>query len=326
MQTPIQGKLRKSFSWQSMTFHQLQVFEAAARLKNFTRAAEELRVSQPTISIQIKQITKIVGLPLFDQVNKRLYLTEAGEILFKTCQSVLDRLDHLDYYHLEQQGQRPTKLRLATTFTAQSFLPKLLNPFCHQYPDAHVALEVIDHDRLLSRLNANLDDLYILSRLPEQNDLEAKPFLCNPLVVVAPPKHPLAQTPRKLSLAEIAQERLIVREWGSATREASEALFRQQGVTLRTPLELGSNEAIKQAVYQGLGLAILSRHSLMDYSLMDYSLENDSLENDRVTPLFRILEVEYFPIHQQWYLVYSKNKPLSPTTKTFRQKHSSTSC
>ncbi|MCU0527367.1 MAG: LysR family transcriptional regulator [Elainella sp. Prado103] len=288
--------------WESMTLRQLQVFEATARHGNLTRAAAELHLTQPTVSMQVKHLSKTVGLPLFEQLGKRLYITEPGEALLKTCQEVFAQLEQLEMYLFELKGITQGRLRIAATGTSKYFIPKLLNPFCQQYSGINVALEMNSHQMILNRLDQNLDDLYILSRLPDRPNLETVPFLCNPLVVVAPPDHPLSQTPSKLTLQDIANEPFVMRERGSATREASELLFRQQGISVRTQFELGSNEAIKQAVSQGLGLGILSWHSLIDQNS---------------TPQLPILNVEHFPIHQQWYVLFRQDKVLSTVAKTF---------
>lgn len=297
----IKDKLKKPFIWQSMTLHQLQVFEATARLGSFTRAAEELHLTQPTVSMQVKHLAKIIGVPLFEQIGKKLYLTESGRVLFKTCQEVFDRLERLEMNLLELRGMKQGRLRLSATTTAKYFLPKLLNPFCRQYPGINVSLEVSSHDTVLNRLNDNLDDVYILSRLPERDDIEIKPFLCNPLVVVAPAEHPLTKKQHG-TLTDLVDQPFVMRERGSATREAADRLLHQQGVSVRVKLELGSNEAIKQAVNQGLGLSVLSLHSLNDC--------NSAFQ-------LSILNVDHFPIHQQWYVVFPKEKALSTVARTF---------
>lgn len=288
--------------WESMTLRQLQVFEATARHGNFTRAAEELRLTQPTVSTQVKQLSKAVGLPLFEHLGKQLYITESGQALLETCQEIFARLEHLEMYLSESKGIAQGRLRLSAAATAQYFLPKFLNPFCHQYGGVSVALEVNNHDAILKRLDQNLDDLYILSRLPDRNTIESIPFLCNPLVVIACADHPLVQNQQQITLNQIAKEPFVMREQGSATREAAEALFRQQGVSVRTQFELGSNEAIKQAVSQGLGLAVLSLHSLTDQT---------------VSSQVAILAVEHFPLYQQWHMIFQKNRANSTVTQIF---------
>ncbi len=285
----------------NMTLHQLKVFEAAARHGSFTRAAEELFLTQPTVSIQVKQLTKSIGLPLFEQVGKRLFLTHAGEELYQASREIFERLDCLEMKIADLQGMKQGRLRLAVITTAKYFIPRLLGPFCQQYPGINVSLKVTNHEGLLDRLEQNLDDLYILSRPPQEHDLVVRPFLDNPLVVIAPASHPLAQE-KAIPLERIAQEPFIMRESGSGTREAAKHLFEERGLEMQVKLDLGSNEAIKQAILGGLGLAVLSYHTLTSAGATD----------DLV-----VLDVEGFPIHRQWHVLYPKGKQQSVVARTF---------
>lgn len=285
----------------NITLHQLTVFEAAARHCSFTRAAEELYLTQPTVSIQIKQLTKTIGLPLFEQVGKRIYLTGTGEELYKTCRRMFDELSQLEMTIAELQGMKQGRLKIAVVTTAKYFIPRLLGPFCQTYPGIKVSLQVANHDDLVMRLDENLDDLYILSLPPEHRKVVIQPFLDNPLVVVAPADHPLADQ-RHIPLERIAQEPFMMREWGSGTRTAAEALFEEKGLTVEVKLALGSNEAIKQGIIGGLGLAVLSYHTLTSMG---------------ATPQLTVLDVEGFPIIRRWHIVYSSRKPLSTVASTF---------
>lgn len=285
----------------NITLHQLKVFEAAARHGSFTRAAEELYLTQPTISIQVKQLTKAVGLPLFEQVGKRIYLTDAGKELYQTSRRLFEELSQLEMAIANLQGMKQGRLRLAVITTAKYFIPRLLGPFCHTYPGIKVSLQVTNHEGLIKRLEDNLDDLYILSRPPVDMDMVIQPFLDNPLVVVAPADHPLVGQPQ-LSLERLAQETFIMRERGSGTREAAETLFAERGLSLDVKLDLGSNEAIKQGIIGGLGLAVLSYHTLTSMG---------------ATRQLAVLDVEGFPIHRQWHVLYPKGKQLSIVASTF---------
>jgi len=284
-----------------VTLHQLKVFEAAARHGSFTRAAEELYLTQPTVSIQVKQLTKAVGLPLFEQVGKRLYLTDAGKELYQTAKAIFERISEMEMTVADLKGMKQGRLRLAVITTAKYFIPRLLGPFCRKYPGVNVSLQVTNHERLLERMAENQDDLYILSRPPEGDDVHVQPFLDNPLVVVAPSSHPLAQE-AKVSLQRLAQEPFILREQGSGTREAAQQVFRERSLDVQVKLDLGSNEAIKQAIIGGLGLSVLSYHTLTSVG---------------ATQDLTVLNVEGFPIHRQWHVVYPKGKQLSIITKTF---------
>jgi len=283
------------------TLHQLKVFEAVARHNSFTRAAEELFLTQPTVSMQVKQLTKAVGMPLFDQVGKRLSLTQAGEELVKTCREIFENLDQFEMTVADLKGLKQGRLRLAVITTAKYFVPRLLGPFCQRYPGIDVSLQVTNHEYILNRLSENLDDLYVMSQLPENVEITCKPILENPLVVVARVDHPLAKE-KNISLERLAAEPFIMREPGSGTRKAVQNLFDEHKILLKVRLDLGSNEAIKQAIAGGLGISILSAHTL--------ALEGSSSQ-------LTILDVEKFPIERYWYAVYPSGKQLSIVARTF---------
>ena len=281
------------------TLHQLKVFEAAARHGSFTRAAEELFLTQPTISMQIKQLTKSVGLPLFEQVGKRLYLTEAGRELFATCRQIFETMDKFQMTIADLKGLKQGQLRLAVITTAKYIIPRLLGNFCQLYPGIDISLQVTNHELILDRMMSNLDDLYIMSQIPDHFDVSFQPFLENPLVVFAPANHPLAKE-KNIPIERLGDEPFIMREPGSGTRSAVQSLFEEHGVKVKVKLELGSNEAIKQAIAGGLGISVLSRHTLL----------TDTAE-------FSILDVQHFPIKRTWYMVYPAGKQLSIIAHTY---------
>ena len=286
---------------QQATLHQLKVFEAVARHNSFTRAAEELFLTQPTVSIQVKQLAKTVGLPLFEQIGKRLYLTAAGRKLLATCQEIFEELSLFEVAVADLKGLKQGYLRLAVITTAKYVIPRLLGPFCQRYPGIDVSLKVTNHESVMERLMGNRDDLYILSQPPEDLNVSSHPFVENPLVVLAPRHHPLAQK-KNIPLKRLDEEPFIMREPGSGTRKAVQKLFDEHGISVKVKLELGSNEAIKQAIAGGLGISVLSRHTL-------------ALEG--TTSQLTILDVEHFPIQRYWYVVYPTGKQLSVTSRTF---------
>lgn len=283
------------------TLHQLKVFEAAARHGSFTRAAEELFLTQPTISMQIKQLTKSVGLPLFEQVGKRLYLTEAGKELFATCRQLFDMIAKFEMKVANLKGLKQGQLRLAVITTAKFFIPRLLGPFCQLYPGIDISLQVTNHEGIIERMASNLDDLYIITQIPENIDVTYQQFLENPLVVLAPINHPLANK-KNIPIKDLSGEAFIMREPGSGTRRAVQILFDRYGVKVQVKLELGSNEAIKQGIIGGLGISVLSRHTLMS-----------AADKEEIT----ILDVENFPIRRNWYFVYPSGKQLSIVASTY---------
>ena len=263
------------------TLHQLRVFEAAARHGSFTRAAEELFLTQPTVSMQIKQLNKAVGLPLFEQVGKKLYLTEAGRELFATCKQIFDDIAQFDMKIADLKGLKQGQLRLSAITTAKYFIPRFLGEFCQLYPGIDISLQVTNHEGILERMANNLDDLYIMTRVPTHMDVSYQPFLENPLVVLAPKDHPLA-CEKNISIQRLAGEPFIMREPGSNTRQSVEKLFHKHGVEAKVKLELGSNEAIKQAIVGGLGISILSCHTLMPYKEDIAVLDVENLDRKSV--------------------------------------------
>jgi DNA-binding transcriptional LysR family regulator len=283
------------------TFRQFEVFEAIARLGSFTRAAEELHLTQPTVSMQIKKLTDAVGLPLFEQLGKRIHLTDAGHALLITCREISERLENFEMTVSDMKGLKKGRLRLAVVTTAKYFAPRLLGPFCQQYPGIEVALKVTNRERVLERLQENLDDLYITGQPPQELDVECRPFLENPLVVLAPHGHPLSGR-KNIPLKRLAQEPFLMREPGSGTRQALERLLEAHRLKVNIRMELGSNEAIKQAIAGGLGVSVLSRHTLA---------------LDAATRQITILDVEHFPIRRQWYVSWPRGKQLSVVARTF---------
>jgi len=283
------------------TLHQLKVFEAVARHNSFTRAAEELFLTQPTVSMQVKQLSKAIGLPLFEQIGKRLYLTEGGKELYATCRDIFDRLGQFEIAIADLKGLRQGSLRLAVVTTAKYVVPRLLGPFCQQYPGIDVSLMVTNHEYIIDSLVNNRHDLYIMSEPPDDADVSVTPFLDNPLVVLAPRHHPLANE-KAIPLKRLASEPFIMREPGSGTRKSVQKLFDENGLTLKVKLDLGSNEAIKQAIAGGLGISVLSMHTM--------AIEGSDC------PL-TVLDVEGFPIQRYWYIVYPNGKQLSIIAQTF---------
>lgn len=286
-----------------LTLHQLAILTVLARHKNMTRAAAELHMTTPALSIQIKQLSGVIGLPLHEQIGKQLHLTEAGNCVEQAARDVLERLDALANELAELQGMERGSLKLSIITTAKYFVPRLLGEFCRQHPGIEVALEVLNRDQCLTRLTQNLDDLYIMGQVTDRLDVTAVPFMENPLVVIAPAGHPL-EGKKNISPRRLADEPFIMREQGSGTRLAAERFFESKKVSVKTRMTLGSNEAVKQAVAGGLGLAVISQHTL-------------SL--DAASGVFAVLDVKGFPLLRQWFAVYPRNKHLSTVTEAFLQ-------
>jgi DNA-binding transcriptional LysR family regulator len=287
----------------NITFRQLRIFLSVAELGSITAAARASHVTQPTVSMQLRELADAVGLPLYEVIGKRLFLTQAGEELATTARAMVGEWSDFGQRMDALRGLTRGRLRIAVVSTAQYFIPRILGRFCSSHPEVEIALEVLNRDGVVQRLRANQDDLYIMSMPPADMDIEKEVFLSNPLVVVAPASHPLAGQAR-IALARLAPERFILREQGSGTRLACDAHFAAHGFKPRVRLALGSNEAIKQSVAGGLGLAVLSTHSLGE------PMGEESL----VT-----LDMAGFPIQSRWYTVHPRGKRLSPTAQAFLQ-------
>jgi len=286
-----------------VTLRQLRTFEAVARLKSFSSAADELKVTQPTVSKQIKLLHEEMGLPLLEQIGKKVFLTEAGRELYATSADWLETWGRFEQTIANFKGMKQGRLKIAAVTTTKYFMPRILGPFCAQYPGIDISMEVLNRDRLLERLSCNEDDLYIMGVPPNDLDVEAEPFLDNPLVVLAPASHPLAQR-KRIPFKALGKENFLMRERGSGTRMTIERLFKERNIPLNVKMELGSNEAIKQAVVGGLGLALLSQSTL-----------NLDLSQKEVTTL----DVQGFPIIRAWYVVRPRGKSLSVVAETFLQ-------
>ncbi len=286
----------------NVTFRQLRVFEAVARHLSYTQAAHELHLSQPAVSMQIRQLEDNVGLPLFEQIGKKIYLTEAGREMYHYSRSIAAQLEEAEEVIQQLKGVQRGHLDIAVASTANYFATRLLAAFARRYPDTTFSLDVTNRASLLRQLEENARDLVIMGRPPADMPLVAESFMDNPLVVVAPPDHPLAGEPN-IPFERLARETFVVREAGSGTFIAMERFFEEHGIDLATGMELTSNEAIKQAVEAGLGLGIVSIHTL--------ELE---LEAKRLV----VLDVEHFPILRHWYMVHREGKRLSPVAQAFR--------
>ena len=284
-----------------LTLRQLKVFEAVARLSGFNRAAEELHLAQPTVSLQVKQLAEAVGAPLFEQVGKKIYITEAGGLLRAASQEVFDAFARLEMQLAQLKGLKQGRLKVAVVTTAKYFIPRLLGPFMRQYPGIDIAMDVGNRSEIVARLARNEDDLYIMGMPPAGMDIERHSFVENPIVAIAPRGHAL-EGAKRISLARLAEEPFLLREQGSGTRMATERFLKSHGVKLKVRMELGSNEAIKQAVAGGLGLSLLSLHAL-----------KSELARREVV----LLDVEGLPIRRSWYIVYRTGKQLSIVARTF---------
>jgi DNA-binding transcriptional LysR family regulator len=285
-----------------LTLRQFRVFDAVARHLSFSRAAEELHLSQPAVSMQVRGIEAILGLPLTEQLGKKIYLTEAGREVLHASQAITARLDDLQANLAQLRGTDSGRLNLAVTSTVNAVATDILVRFRGRHPGVSVHLDVSNRAEVLDLLAANRTDLAIMGQVPDGLGLAAIRFMDNPLVVIAPPDHPLVGK-KKISVEKLAAESFLVREAGSGTRGAMERFFAARGLEIRSSMEMSSNEAIKQAVQAGLGLGILSLQTLE----MELALKR-----------LAVLNVDGFPIMRHWYIVHRADKRLSPAAQAFK--------
>lgn len=280
---------------------QLAVFEASARLGSYTRAAEELHLAQPTVSTQMKKLTEVVGLPLFEQIGKKVHLTPAGRALHEGCGELFAAFARMDQALAGLRGLESGRLRLAVSTAGKYFAPRLLAAFAARYPGIDTVLEIHNRRALIERLAANEDDLYVFANPPLEHEIVCQTMLPNPMVAFARADHPLARE-RAIPFARLAEEPFLMREAGSGTRMVAFELFDRNRCEPRVRMELSANEAVKQAILAGLGVSILSRYTL--------GLDTDS-------PHLVALDVQGLPVERPWQIVYPVGKQVSPAAQAF---------
>jgi DNA-binding transcriptional LysR family regulator len=287
----------------NITLRQLKVFERVAKRLSFTRAAEELFLTQPAVSMQIKQFEEAVGLPLFERLGKKIYLTQAGAELYQLSRNIAQQLDEAEQLIEELKGTETGRLNVSVANTVHYFAIRLLGEFCRRHPKVRVSFKVTNRKGLLQNLEDNEADLLLMGQPPDTQDLEAESFLKNPLVIIAPAGHPLSGK-KNIALKELSNETFIMREIGSGTRNSVERFLAERGVHLTVSMEMNTNGAIKQGVEEGLGLGIVSIHTL-----------ERELEGRRLV----VLDVESFPIMRQWFMVHRAGKRLSAIATQFAE-------
>ncbi len=286
-----------------LTLRQLNIFYAVASQLSYTRASEILHLTQPAVSMQVRQLEENIGLPLFEQLGKSLFLTPAGEELVGYCERINHIVNDAENTFNSMKSLSCGKLKITVASTANYFAASLLSAFSHQHKNVQLSLNVTNRDNLLKDLKSNHCDLAIMGKPPLELDVESTVLMENPLVVIAPPNHPLSNQ-KTIPLTTLTQESIVVREKGSGTRSAIERFFDLHGISLNVAAEMSASEAIKQAVAAGLSLGIVSLHTIQ--------LE---LEANKLV----ILDVENMPIIRHWYLVHHREKRLSPIALAFQK-------
>lgn len=287
----------------NISFRQLRLFLALAETGSVTAAAKATHVTQPTASMRLKELSDAVGLPLFEVIAKKVRLTDAGRDLAVTAREIQTTWELYEQQLNALKGLARGKLRIAVVSTAKYFIPRLLGTFCHKYPDIEVSLEIQNRNGVLTRMRENLDDLYIMSMPPDDLEINDQIFMDNPLVMIASTEHSLTKR-KKLVLADLATEKFILRERGSGTRMAVDNFFKNKNFKPNLRMELGSNEAIREAVAGDLGVGVISKHALAE----------SSNRKD-----IKILTVADFPIQSAWHIVSRKGKNLPPIALYFKE-------
>ena len=284
------------------TLHQLRILRAVVEHGGITRAAEALHLTQPTVSMQIRQLNEAMGVTLFEPTGRELRLTPAGSEALAFATSILHSAELLSERLAALEGVERGRLRLSAASTAEYFIPRLIGEFQQAHPGVAVELKVASRATVVARLREDADDLYVMAQPPSEEPVVASAFVDNPLVAIAPAAHVLARM-RRITLTELVRHEFVLREPGAGTRLLTDSFFSAQGLSLRTRLELGSNEAVKQAVIGGLGLAVISLHALRD----------ELLHHDRI----RILDVQGLPIRSRWHSVRRADRVPSRVVQSF---------
>ncbi len=282
------------------TLRQMQVFEAVSRHLSFSRAAQELGLTQPAVSLQIKQLEGLTRLPLFEQVGRKVYLTEAGETLLDHVRAVLNAVENADEAMAALRGEAAGKLRIGVISTAKYVAPTILSSFESGFPGIDLSLTVGNRQQILALLGDNAVDLAIMGRPPTSISVSATPFAPHPMVFICNPSHPMAR--KKIELSELDGEAFLVREKGSGTRTLMEDLLAEHGVAPSKLIEMTSNETIKQGVMAGMGVSFISAHTV--------GLE---VSVGRI----EVMLVKNTPIKREWFAVTREGKRLLPVAEAF---------
>lgn len=286
----------------NFTLRQLRLFLALAETGSVSAAAKAMHVTQPTASMQLKDISASVGLPLYEVIRKKIFLTETGKALAITAREITQSLASFEQLAHATKGIAKGHLRIAVVSTAKYFMPRLIGSFCKRHPLIDVSLEILNRDGVLGRLRQNTDDLYIMSMPPDDVVLVDEVLMPNPIVVIAASTDPLAKQ-KNVTLSDLRSRRFILREPGSGTRMTADQYFRAKKFRPDIRLELGSNEAVKESVAGGLGIGVISQ----------YALHGHQKEHG-----VRVIDVDEFPLKSSWHLVHLAAKNLSPIALAFK--------
>jgi DNA-binding transcriptional LysR family regulator len=286
----------------NVTVRQLQIFVEAAESLSLARVAERLRLTPSAISFQIKQVEAQTGFALFERIGRKVSLTDAGAVLLTYARVVLQSLRDADQAMLALKGVSGGRIKLGLVSTAKYIVPHMIARFRALYPGVAVLLRDANRRDILSKLATGEIDLAVMGQPPDGADVVAERFAAHPSVVIAPPSHPLMALPR-VAPGMLAPEWFIVREEGSGTATLGQNFFRSAGFAPRIAMESSSNETIKQAVIAGMGLALISQHTIS----LELSLG-----------LIGTLPVDDFPLMRSWFVAHRRTLPLLPIQARLR--------
>lgn len=284
------------------TLRQLKVFEAVARHRSFSRAAEELHLTQPAVSTQVRKLQEHAGLPLFEQLGKKIHLTPAGAQMLQSSREIIQKFQEAEEAMAQYKGVSGGRLKVSVISAGDYFFPSLLVDFAQRHPGVSLDFGVCNREELLAQLDQNLTDLAVMVRPPEDLDVVAEPFAPHPYLIVAAPSHPLAGT-RRIPVSRVAREPFVVREKGSDTWNSMGEGFGAALGDVNIAMEIRSTETIKQAVIAGMGVSFLSAHTI------SHELQSGSLA---------VLDVQGFPLMLNWFVVHRRTKRLPPVAQAFK--------
>jgi len=284
------------------TLKQMQTFIEVARQRSVSKAAERLFVTQPAVSMQIRQLEDAFGLPLIEAMGRNIRLTNAGEAFLTYASAAMGHLKDLEALMAEHVGMKKGRIDLAVVSTAKYFIPMLLVRFGKQFPGIHIQLRIDNRENILGLMARNEADLVVMGRSPGNLDCEATAFATNPLSIVAAPDHPLVRR-KHLPFSALGEHRFVVREQGSGTRAAMERLFAEHHTPMDVVMEMPSNETIKQAVMAGMGLSFLSMRTV---------------RHELASGHLALVDIEGMPMMGNWYITHLRHKKLSPAATSFK--------
>jgi DNA-binding transcriptional LysR family regulator len=284
------------------TLRQLKVFEAVARHRSFSRAAEELHLTQPAVSTQVSKLEEHAGLPLFEQLGKKIHLTAAGQQMLQSSREIIEKFQQAEEAMAQFKGVSGGRLNVSVISAGDYFFPRLLVEFAQRHAGVTLNFGVCNREELLAQMQENVTDLAVMVRPPEEADMVAEPFAPHPYVIVAPPTHPLAHS-KRIPVSRISREPFVVREKGSDTWNSMKEGFGDNLPGLNIAMTIRSTETIKQAVIAGMGVTFLSAHTI------SRELNAGSLT---------VLDVQGFPLMLHWYVVHRRGKQLPPVAQAFK--------